>query len=63
MTNFGLYKKMFNLTNPLTKNVRASREDMAAVASPQLPISPTTLGAIAVQNATLLEDPDVWRPT
>lgn len=43
--------------------LRASREDMAAVASPQLPISPTTLGGIVVQNATLLEDPDVWRST
>lgn len=48
----GIYKK------------RASREDMAAMASPNA-MSPGQGGPppIADQHTTLMEDPDVWRPT
>ncbi|KAH1014051.1 calcium channel flower isoform X1 [Dendroctonus ponderosae] len=43
---------------------KASREDMAAVASPQMATSPSGLGGhVDHQRATLVEDPDVWRPT
>ncbi|XP_066156128.1 calcium channel flower isoform X2 [Euwallacea fornicatus] len=44
---------------------KASREDMAAVASPHMATSPTGLGGHPTdqQRATLMEDPDVWRPT
>lgn len=37
---------------------------MAAVASPQLATSPTGgIGGHADHHTTLMEDPDVWRPT
>lgn len=38
---------------------------MAAVASPHLATSPTGMGGrpTDMQKATLMEDPDVWRPT
>lgn len=37
---------------------------MAAVASPQMATSPSGLGGhVDHQRATLVEDPDVWRPT
>lgn len=36
---------------------------MAAMASPQLATSPTGLGTHGDQRSTLMEDPDVWRPT
>ncbi|XP_060517193.1 calcium channel flower isoform X2 [Cylas formicarius] len=42
---------------------KGSRQDMAAVASPQLVTSPSGLGAQSDHRATLMEDPDVWRPT
>ncbi|XP_050306898.1 calcium channel flower isoform X2 [Anthonomus grandis grandis] len=45
---------------------KASREDMAAVASPQMTTSPQGGGMghhTDHQRATLMEDPDVWRPT
>ncbi|XP_017786487.1 PREDICTED: calcium channel flower isoform X2 [Nicrophorus vespilloides] len=41
---------------------KASREDMAAMASPQMATSPTGMGA-SDHHTTLMEDPDVWRPT
>lgn len=42
---------------------RASRQDMAAMASPQLATSPQGIGGPIDQRSTLMEDPDVWRPT
>ncbi|KAF5307745.1 hypothetical protein FQR65_LT06616 [Abscondita terminalis] len=42
---------------------RGSRQDMAAMASPQLATSPSGLGGHIDQRSTLMEDPDVWRPT
>lgn len=33
------------------------------MASPQLATSPTGLGGHVDQRSTLMEDPDVWRPT
>ncbi|XP_063922474.1 calcium channel flower isoform X2 [Zophobas morio] len=42
---------------------KASRQDMAAAASPQLATSPTGLGGQSDHHTTLMEDPDVWRPT
>lgn len=35
---------------------------MAAVASPQMANSPTGMGQTD-HHTTLMEDPDVWRPT
>ncbi|XP_018319623.1 calcium channel flower isoform X2 [Agrilus planipennis] len=42
---------------------KGSREDMAAMASPQTATSPMGMGANVDQRTTLMEDPDVWRPT
>ncbi|XP_065163444.1 calcium channel flower isoform X2 [Atheta coriaria] len=46
---------------------KGSREDMAAMASPQMATSPTGMGggmgAASDHHTTLMEDPDVWRPT
>lgn len=42
---------------------RGSRQDMAAMASPQAVSSPTGMGPTSDHHATLMEDPDVWRPT
>jgi len=42
---------------------KGSREDMAAMASPQMATSPTGMGATSDHHVTLMEDPDVWRPT
>lgn len=42
---------------------RASRQDMAAMASPQTATSPGGLGSHGDHHTTLMEDPDVWRPT
>lgn len=39
---------------------RGSRQDMAAMASPQ---SPTGIVTHGDPRSTLMEDPDVWRPT
>lgn len=41
---------------------RGSREDMAAVASPQMATSPSGM-THSDHHTTLMEDPDVWRPT
>ncbi|XP_050505036.1 calcium channel flower isoform X2 [Diabrotica virgifera virgifera] len=41
---------------------KGSREDMAAVASPHMVTSPTGMGPTD-HHTTLMEDPDVWRPT
>ncbi|XP_008193023.1 calcium channel flower isoform X3 [Tribolium castaneum] len=39
------------------------KQDMAAAASPQMATSPTGLGGQSDHHTTLMEDPDVWRPT
>lgn len=36
---------------------------MAAMASPQTATSPSGLGGHGDHHTTLMEDPDVWRPT
>ncbi|CAH2002154.1 unnamed protein product [Acanthoscelides obtectus] len=41
---------------------KGSREDMATVASPQMATTPTGV-AQNDHRTTLMEDPDVWRPT
>lgn len=46
-----------------TQMLRASREDMAAMASPQMATSPSGLAGHGDARTTLMEDPDVWRPT
>lgn len=52
------------LINTIKNENRASRQDMAAVASPQMATSPTGgIGAHGDHHTTLMEDPDVWRPT
>lgn len=42
---------------------RASREDMAAAASANAMSPGQVPAARADQHSTLMEDPDVWRPT
>ncbi|XP_044752421.1 calcium channel flower isoform X2 [Coccinella septempunctata] len=42
---------------------KGSMEDMAAVASPQMATSPSGMGGHSDHHTTLMEDPDVWRPT
>lgn len=48
-----LFCVCFNITN------RGSREDMGAIASPVDNV-PQPMGG---HHTTLMEDPDVWRPT
>lgn len=43
--------------------LRGSRQDMAAMASPQMATSPSGLASHGDARTTLMEDPDVWRPT
>lgn len=45
-----------------THTNRGSREDMAAMASPGV-MSPGQGPPSSDQRSTLMEDPDVWRPT
>lgn len=45
---------------------RASREDMAAAATSPTQMQPAAEGQMQMstdQHITLMEDPDVWRPT
>lgn len=54
---------IFELKQMCANYNRASREDMAAMASPNA-MSPTQgLPPTSDHHVTLMEDPDVWRPT
>lgn len=75
ISNFhDLSKPLFALTKPRkyktkkqtktkSKMKRASREDMAAAASANAMSPGQVPAARADQHSTLMEDPDVWRPT
>lgn len=47
----------------ISNRKRASREDMAAAASGNVMSPGQVPAARADQHSTLMEDPDVWRPT
>lgn len=44
------------------QKIRGSRDDMAQMASPSV-MSPGQGPQSTDQHSTLMEDPDVWRPT